>query len=736
MSRILIGSYMVRYPLGGMMSYTLQWLVGLHDLGHDVYLLEKSRSARSCYDVEADAMTDDCSYGVRVVSALLGSLGLGDRWSYIDAAGTTYGLSRARVSELLQSADLFVDLGNHGAWLEDLGGPISVLVDGEPGSTQMKMARKMAGGRSLPAYDLYYTVGQNIGTDRATVDTNGITWRPVFYPVIMRLFPRTSLSPSARFTTVMNWQSHKPLEFEGRRYGQKDVEFEKFIDLPQRTRQPLEVAVAGNAVPVARLEAAGWQVRDAHRATVSFDTFRTYVAGSKGEFTVCKNVYVETRSGWFGDRAAVYLASGRPVVMQDTGFSAHLPCGEGLFAVNCVEEAADAIDRIGRDYERHSEAAGAVAREYLDAPTVLGRFLKEVGLPHRAGASRPFAPSSVASCATVAVPAAEGERRRAGVMHPEMHEHPAVRAWLQLDRAWAPVSAELLKKSKPKKALVYRLTGDRLRETPVIAKRCRLQSALKEQAVYERVLPQLGLPSLRCHGSVPDADPSYRWLFLEDAGDREIIADDIPVIADWLGRLHSLARDIDPVFPDHGLGHYAAQLATVHDELRTLAPAFAVTDDARKLIERLRRSFDVVSDRWAVVDDLWEGTPTALVHGDLVRKNVRMRHDGSVVSPCIFDWETAGYSSPGVDLVTCGRPAHEFPDARVLEPYASIVRSVWGLRDEDLTALVQLGMIFRCIRRAAVDGYSFTVGPRPWLIERVQANATQLELCLQELGWC
>jgi hypothetical protein len=170
------------------------------------------------------------------------------------------------------------------------------------------------------------------------------------------------------------------MEYQGERYGHKDVEFERFIQLPTLTTAPLEIAVAGKNVPTERLRAAGWRIRDAHQATSTFDSFVDYLRSSRAEFTVCKSAYVRMHTGWFSDRSAAYLASGRPVVMQDTGFSSRLPCGQGLFAARSVEEAAVAIDRVLVDYQLHSRAARELAVEHLDARRVLGRFLDELGL--------------------------------------------------------------------------------------------------------------------------------------------------------------------------------------------------------------------------------------------------------------------------------------------------------------------------------------------------------------------
>jgi hypothetical protein len=381
MARVILGSYMVRYPLGGMMSWVLQYLVGFQRLGHDVYFVEKSGYPRSCYDPVKNVMSDDCSYGVATLNSVLARFDLADKWCFVDAAGRYHGLSREHVEAVFKSAELFVDMGTHGSWLEEAtGAGLRVLIDGEPGFTQMKMEKRLAAGGEPPDYDVYYTTGRNVGTENSTAPTAGKQWRPLFHPVVVSLFCPQVVNVDAPFTTVMNWQSYEPLEYNGTTYGHKDVEFKKFIDLPSLATTPVELAVSGENVPFEHLINTGWRIRDAHRITASVESFKNYIYASKGELSVCKNGYVMTNCGWFSDRSAAYLASSRPVVMQDTGFSAHIPCGQGLFAVCTVDEAAAAINEISSDYERHSTWAREVAIEYLDAPRVLGRFLHELGV--------------------------------------------------------------------------------------------------------------------------------------------------------------------------------------------------------------------------------------------------------------------------------------------------------------------------------------------------------------------
>jgi hypothetical protein len=381
MARIVLGSYMVRYPLGGMLSWVLQYLVGLQRLGHAVYFVEKSGYANSCYDPFRNVMSDDCSYGVAILDGLGARFDLRDRWCFVDAHERYHGLSRDRVETVFKSADLFIDMGTHGAWLSEAADTsLRIVIDGEPGFTQIKMEQQLAAGVSASSYDFYYTVGSNIGTARSTAPTARKEWRSVFHPVVTDMFRSEVAHTNAAFTTVMNWQSHSPIDFNGVRYGQKDLEFSKFMDLPRRTTVPLEVAVGGKNVPTTRLMDAGWRVRDAREVALSYDSFRDYIRASRGEFSVCKHVFVATNSGWFSDRSAAYLASGRPVVLQDTGFSERLPCGRGLFAVRTVDEAASAIEEISGNYEYHAKEARDLAVEFLDAPKVLGRLLQELGI--------------------------------------------------------------------------------------------------------------------------------------------------------------------------------------------------------------------------------------------------------------------------------------------------------------------------------------------------------------------
>lgn len=379
MARIVIGSYLVRYPLGGMLSWALQYVVGLHRLGHDVVVVERADYPDACFDPIAGVMTDDATRGVATVAALLNRFGLPDSLCFVDVRGTHHGLSADQVRSAFASADLFVDMGTHGGWSElaALSGR-RAHVDGEPGFTQLKREAAVRRGDALPVYDSHWTSGLNVGTARSAAPTGGVAWHPLVHPVVLELLPPSDPPSSGSVTTVMNWQSYGAVEHDGVVYGHKDLSFELFADLPSKVGAPVELAVAGSRAPTQRLVDLGWRVRSGHEVTATVDQFWSYVRASRAEFSLCKQGYVALRTGWFSDRGGAYLASGRPVVQQDTGFGDALPCGEGLFAVGTVDEAAAALDVVLTDPARHSRAAREIAVEHLGSAKVLSRWLDTV----------------------------------------------------------------------------------------------------------------------------------------------------------------------------------------------------------------------------------------------------------------------------------------------------------------------------------------------------------------------
>lgn len=244
----------------------------------------------------------------------------------------------------------------------------------------MNLANKAQDGMPIPQYDRYFTNGKNIGTPGNSVPALGLKWEHIYSPVKTALFPFSSPGTAAAYSTIMNWASHKTIEYNGKSYGQKDIEFMKFLSLPKLVKSPMSIAVSGKDVPKMELKKNGWTVNCGKEATLTFYSFREYLRNCRAEFSVCKHVFVSNNTGWFSDKSAAYLASGRPVVLQDTGFSKHLPVGKGLFAINTLHEAMEAIHEIESNYHRHSLAAREIACEYLEARIVMKNFLNELGV--------------------------------------------------------------------------------------------------------------------------------------------------------------------------------------------------------------------------------------------------------------------------------------------------------------------------------------------------------------------
>jgi hypothetical protein len=380
MARIIVGSWMVRYPLGGNLSWALQHLIGLKELGHEVYLVEKYVYENSCYNPVTKEMTNDPSYGLMVVDNLLKQHGLEGRWCFVQKGEIYHGLSKQKVEEVFRTADLYIDSGANNAWAEEsMYAGCRVLIDGDPGFTQFKYAKSVANGISIPKYDHYFTNGKNVGTTSSIIPAAGINWKPFYSPVCTSLFGIKPFKNNSPLSTVMNWQSFESISYNGKNYGHKDIEFEKYMCLPQMVGVPMEVAVSGKDVPHSNLQKNGWVTKNAQEVTISFESFREYLYDSRGEFSVCKNVYVSSNSGWFSDKSAAYLACGRPVILQETGFSNHLPMGEGLFAFSTVEEAKAAIEHVCNNYDYHSKKAFEIAKEYFEGSKVFQAFLNVIG---------------------------------------------------------------------------------------------------------------------------------------------------------------------------------------------------------------------------------------------------------------------------------------------------------------------------------------------------------------------
>jgi GT2 family glycosyltransferase len=385
--QIVLLGMMTKIPVAGVIWQTLHYLVGLERLGYETYYVEAHARTPSMLMERAD--DDSSGRAAAFIAGVLERFGFGARWAYqaLHADGRCYGLSEQELQTLFRSAVLIINL--HGGTKprpEHIATDRLVYLETDPVDVEIQLAD----GRQqtvdyLEPHCAFFTFGENYGNPDCLLPVSKrFRLNPTRQPVVLDFWQGRDVPAGDRYTTIGNWrQQWREIHFAGETYGwSKHEEFLKFLELPSRTGPLFELALAGCVGDDRKLlEQHGWCVRDAAPLSQNIDIYRHYICGSRGEFTVAKDQNVRLRTGWFSDRSATYLAAGRPVITQDTGFGNILPTGEGLFAFSTIDDIAAAMESILSDYDRHSRAAGQVALEYFDASRVLRRLLEEVGLP-------------------------------------------------------------------------------------------------------------------------------------------------------------------------------------------------------------------------------------------------------------------------------------------------------------------------------------------------------------------
>ena len=400
--RLIVLGTAASNPYAGMAWMQMQITAGLHRLGHDVYYLETTSSWP--YDPVRQYKVSDSDYAVPYLARVADGFGLGERWAYRRSYSDKewLGPAAARAEELLASADATLNVAGSSRLREEgLEVARLVFLDTDPVWPHVRYASADPEMREIVGeHDDVVTYGENIGRNGCPVPPLPRTRGRTRQPVLVDLWADGAPS-SSTYTTVANWkQEGREVVLDGERYAwSKDLEFRRVLDLPRRVTVPLELAMNlarpetiryGEGEPVkawgvaeeaySLLEGHGWRLVDAAGFTTDPWPYRDYVRASRAEFSVARDLHVRLRSGWFSERSACYLAAGRPVVTQDTGFGDVLPTGEGLLAWTTADEAAAAIEAVEADYGRHSAAARELAAEYFAAERVLPRLLDDLGL--------------------------------------------------------------------------------------------------------------------------------------------------------------------------------------------------------------------------------------------------------------------------------------------------------------------------------------------------------------------
>lgn len=354
---------------GGWVWAVMNWVLGLLREGHEVLLVEP-----------VDAITRPVT---TEFSNVVGSFGLGGRAALVTPQRTGAGLSYEAVAAFACHSDVLLNLG--GALTDpELVEPVSAraYLDLDPAFTQL-WSEVCGIDMHLSGHSHYVTVGLNVGLPDCPVPTCGLEWIPVLPPVDLPSWIPADGVQSTAWTTVANWRGYGSIEHEGQRYGQKAHSWRRLMELPRHVDARLVPALAihpDEQKDLAALDEHGWGLVDPAEVAATPAAYREFVRGSLGEFAVAKEGYVVSRSGWFSDRSACYLAAGRPVVAQDTGWTQQLPATEGLLAFETTEEAADAMQQVRRDYRRHRLAARQIAEDRFDSSRIIGDLMEELGI--------------------------------------------------------------------------------------------------------------------------------------------------------------------------------------------------------------------------------------------------------------------------------------------------------------------------------------------------------------------
>jgi len=374
-------------PFGGHVWVHLNWLRGFHGLGHEIWYVEDHGSWP--FNPEQNAYTDDCSYALRQLRTWLSEIDLDRRWAFRHPGKEGYcaGMSPEHLKELYRSCDILINMaGATELNDEQLAAPLRVLLHTDPGAPEIRIANGDPFTTAMfEHHQFILTCAENYLGPDCRVPLNGLDakYRSIRQAVDLTLWD-SKFSPTAEyFTTVGNYkQTGNDVHYDGETYfWSKHHEWDKFIDLPQRTQQRFQVALrVDSPEDRRRLESLSWKI--VPPLPMSYDIFgayRGFIFASRAEWTVAKDQYVRLRSGWFSDRDATYLASGKPVIAQATGFENHISTGRGLFHFHTMEDILTAIESINANYILHCKAAREVAVEYFDATKMAASFINNVG---------------------------------------------------------------------------------------------------------------------------------------------------------------------------------------------------------------------------------------------------------------------------------------------------------------------------------------------------------------------
>ncbi len=380
--RIVVGGYIVRAPLGGQVWHYLQYLMGLAALGHDVLYVEDSCFFDSgedewYFDPETGTSGADPVKGLEFAGEAMAAVGLPDKWAFYQShGGLWHGPAADWASTFCRNADLFVNVSAKNPirpWLAGI--PRRVYLDTDPCFTQIRLLTNPIDRHHALQHNIFATFGENIPFGASSLPGDSFAWFPTRQPIVVEAWPETPGQHDGRLTAVLSWQTYPPVEHEGIRYGLKAESLAPLLDLPRRSRESFELALSGNEAPRESLREHGWRLLDGGPRTLL--DYQAYIQSSKGELGIAKHGYVASNCGWFSERSAAYMASGRPVVVQNTGFTRWLHADRGVLPFDTPAAALSALDDLHAHYGAHCRAAREVVADYFGAGAVLSRLIDD-----------------------------------------------------------------------------------------------------------------------------------------------------------------------------------------------------------------------------------------------------------------------------------------------------------------------------------------------------------------------
>jgi hypothetical protein len=386
--RIVVMGFMGSMPIAGVIWQHVHYVVGLQRLGHDVYYIEDS--ARLPYNPETFEVNNEFDYAAKVLDRLACEFDFKNRWAFCARylkSNPTAGLPLKKIRQLYRDADAILNICGTQEFNDDLLKSDRIIyVESDPGVEQIKIDQGVKSTIDyLNRHHALFTFGENVGTKKFPVPRHGFKWHATRQPIVTDLW-KTNRVPkrAAVFTSIANWSTSglKDITWRGRKYlWSKSREFLRFAAAPKRAGEAFELATnIQDLCAREKFERNGWRLVSPLQMSIDYWHYRDYIQQSKGEFTAAKDQYVRLNTGWFSDRSACYLAAGRPVITQETGFTKNYGGDAGLLAFRSLGEIADAVKKINSDYPKHSGAARQIAREIFEAKKVLKSLLDRAGI--------------------------------------------------------------------------------------------------------------------------------------------------------------------------------------------------------------------------------------------------------------------------------------------------------------------------------------------------------------------